>query len=89
MANIKNILKENGLEIVREINMEYFRLKFTKEKLKEMIKKEELYDYDIRGEYNVNISEIGFNGDGGLYIVFTCTDEEHFEVGDTFEVIEY
>lgn len=89
MANIKNILKENGLEIVREIDKKYFRLKFTKEKLKEMIKKEELYDYDIRGEYNVKISEMGFNGDGGLYIVFTCTDEEHFEVGDTFEVIEY
>lgn len=89
MANIKNILKENGLEIVREIDMEYFKLKFTEEKLKEMIKNEHLYDYDIRGEYNVRISEMGFNGDGGLFIVFTCTAGEHFKIGDTFEVIEY
>lgn len=89
MVNIKNILKENGLEIVVEIKMEYFKLKFTEEKLKEMIKKEHLYDYDIRGTFNVKISEMGFNGDGGLYIIFTCTDDEHFDVGDTFELIEY
>lgn len=87
--NIKDILKENGYEIVREISMKYFRLKFTEEKLTEKIEEEGLCDYDIRGEFNVEISEIGFNGYGGLYIVFTCLDNEHFEKGDTFEVIEY
>jgi len=87
--NIKDILRENGYEIVREISMKYFRLKFTEEALAEMAEEEELYDYDIRGEFNVGISEIGFNGHGGLYIVLTCLDDEHFEKGDTFEVIEY
>lgn len=93
MANIKSILKENGLEIVRHIEMKHFRLKFTKEELqkkKESTKnKLNFYDYDLEGEFNVEISEIGFNGDGGLYIVLTCTDDEHFKDGDTFEVIEY
>lgn len=87
--NIKDILKDNGYEIVAQIEMKYFRLKFTKEELEKRVKEIELYDYDIEGEFNVEITEIGFNGNGGLYIVLTCMDNEHFEKGDTFEVIEY
>lgn len=87
--NIKDILKENGLEIVSQINMKYFRLKHTKENLIARMKEEELYDYNLQGEFNVEITEMGFNGSGGLYIVLTCMDDEYFEKGDTFEIIEY
>lgn len=87
--NIKEILKDHGYEIVKQVDMKYFRLKFTGERLERMLNNKELYDYDLRGEFNVGISEIGFNGHGGLYIVLTCLDDEHFEKGDTFEVIEY
>ena len=31
--NIKEILKENGYEIISEVEMKYFRLKFTEEKM--------------------------------------------------------
>lgn len=87
--NIKDILKENGFEIVGQLRMTYFRLKYTKEELRKRKLKEELYEHDLEGEFNVKISEIGFNQEGGLYIVLTCMDDEHFEEGDTFDVIEY
>ncbi|WP_313232498.1 hypothetical protein [Tissierella praeacuta] len=87
--NIKEIFKENGYEIVTEVGMKYFRLKFTEEKLEEMMKKKDLYDYDITGSFNVEISEVGFNGYGGLYIVLDCLGDEHFEKSECFDVIEY
>ena len=87
--NIRKILMENGLEIVSHINMKYFRLKLTKKEITRRLNFKELYDYDLKGEFNVKISEMGFNELGGLYIVFTCMDDEYFEKGDTFEVIEY
>ena len=87
--NIKKILKENGLEIVSYINMKFFRLKLTEKEITRRLSFKELYDYDLEGEFNVEISEIGFNELGELYIVFTCMNDEHFEKGDTFEVIEY
>lgn len=87
--NIKDTLNENGFEIVGQLNMEYFRLKYTEEEFNIRMKKKELYDHDLEGEFNVKISEMGFNQEGGLYIVFTCMDDEHFKEGDTFEVIEY
>lgn len=87
--NIKDVLKENGLEIVSHINMKYFRLKLTEKEITRRLSFKELYDYDLEGEFNVEITEMGFNGLGGLYIVFTCMDDEHFKKGDTFEVIEY
>lgn len=87
--NIKYILKENGLEIVSHINMKYFRLKLTEKEMARRLNFKELYDYNLEGEFNVEIIEMGFNESGGLYIVFTCMDDEHFEKGDTFEVIEY
>lgn len=87
--NIKEILKDHGYEIVKQVDMKYFRLKFTGERLERMLNNKELYDYDLRGEFNVEITEMGFNDYGGLYIVLTCIDNEHFEIGDTFDVIEY
>ncbi len=85
--NIKEILKENGYEIISEVEIKYFRLKFTEEKLKGMMKKKDLYNYDITGSFNVKISEVGFNGYGNLYIVLDSLDNEHFEEGDCFDVI--
>lgn len=85
--NIKDILKENGYEIVGQIRMKYFRLKYTKEELERKMEIKELFEHDLEGEFNVKISEMGFNGDGNLYIVLTCMDDEHFEEGDTFDVI--
>ena len=87
--NIKDILKENGFEIVGQISMKYFRLKYTEENLEAKMKAKELYVHDLEGKFNVEITEMGFNESGGLYIVLTCMDDEHFEKGDTFEVIEY
>ena len=87
--NIKKILKTEGLEMVSHINMKCFRLKLTEEEKARRLNFKELYDYDLEGEFNVEITEIGFNQLGGLYIVLTCMDDEHFEKGDTFEVIEY
>lgn len=85
--NIKEILKEHGYEIVTEIGMKYFRLKYTEEKLEEKMKKKDLYDYDITGTYKVKISEMGFNGYGNLYIVLDSIGDEHFEKGDCFDVL--
>ncbi|WP_333638167.1 hypothetical protein [Tissierella praeacuta] len=85
--NIKEILKENGYEIVTEVGMKYFRLKFTEEKLHEMMKEKDLYDYDITGVFDVKVAEIGFNGYGNLYIVLDSLGDEHFEEGDCFDVI--
>ena len=86
--NIKDILKENGFDIVAEIGMKYFRLKFTEEELAKKIEFEKMYDFNIRGEFNLEISEIGFDGLGELYIVLTCLDDEHFKKGATFEIID-
>jgi hypothetical protein len=85
--NIKDILKEHGYEIVSEMDMKYFALKFTEEKLHEMMKKKDLYNYDIAGVFDVKISEVGFNGYGNLYIVLDSIGDEHFEEGDCFDVI--
>lgn len=89
LTNIKNILKDNGLEIVSHIKMKYLRLKFIESKVLEMKENEDSYDFDIEGEFNVVISDIGFSEEGEIYIVFTCMDDEHFEKGNTFEVIAY
>lgn len=85
--NLKEILKENGYEIISEVEMKYFRLKFTEEKLHEMMKEKDLYDFDIAGSFTVKISEVGFNGYGNLYIVLDSLGDEHFEVEDCFDVI--
>lgn len=89
LTNIKHILKDNGFEIVNQIKMKYFRLKFTESKVLEMKENENLYNFDIEGNFNVEISEIGFSEEGEIYLVFTCMDDEHFEEGDTFEIIAY
>ena len=87
--NIIEALKDNGLEIVSHINMKYCRLRHTEEEIERRSRFKHMYDYDLKGGHNVEITEMGFNIDGGLWIVFTCMDSEHFEKGDTFEVIEF
>lgn len=89
---LEDIFRENGLEILHQRKMKYFRLRFTVEEIarkRESEIKGHVFDYDLEGSFNVELTEMGFNSDGGLWLVFTCTDDEHFEVGDTFEVIEY
>lgn len=87
--NLKNILKENGYEIVTEFDMTYLKLKFTEDALKEKLKNRHLYDYDVEGTFNVKIREVGFDGEGYLYIVLDCTDDEHFQRGSCFDIIVY
>lgn len=87
--NLKSILKEHGLEIVREISMKYLILKLTDEERAKREPEKELYNYDLAGEYYVEVAEVGFNGFGNLYIVLDSLGDEYFEKGDCFELIEY
>lgn len=87
--NLKDILKEHGYEIVTHIGMRFLRIKFTEEELERRQKDNTLYDYDITGNYDVKVAEVGFNGYGNLYIVLDSLGDEHFEEGDCFDVIEY
>lgn len=89
--NIVYILESYGFEVVRQLEYKYFKLKFNNEKLESMEAdyKKGLYDYDIYGEYDVEVKEVGFNGLGNLYIVLDSLGDEHFKKGDCFDVIEY
>lgn len=87
--NLKNILKDNGYEIVREVGMKYLRIKITQDELQRRLQLKEFYDFDLEGEFNVEVKEVGFNGYGNLYIVLDCIDDEHFKKGDCFDVIKY
>lgn len=89
--NLINILEEHGYEIVNEIDMKYFRLKLTKKELEKRKASKAEYGYNLESVFNVAIAGVGFKGDGGLYIVLECIggQDQYFEVGDCFDVIEY
>ena len=90
-VNIIDILKMNGYEVVKHHDMKVFRLKFTPEELERKKAQGSNWNYDLESCFNVEVGEVGFNGNGNLYICLDCLggDDPEFEKGDTFDVIEF
>lgn len=86
-VNIVDILKQDGYEIVNGANMECFALRFTEDRLEQMRSSNAKYPFDINGEFNVMISEVGFDGDGDLYVELESIGDKYFNPGDCFDVI--
>lgn len=92
--NIISILEENGYEIITEIGMKYFKLKFNHNELEKKQKSSQkgtIYDYDLSSIFNVKVGEVGFNDNGNLYICLDCIggEDSRLKEGDCFDVIEY
>lgn len=89
--NIIDILKENGYEVVEQYDMRFFRLRFTPNEVKKREIESDNWGYDLESCFNVKIGEVGFNGNGNLYIYLDCLggDDPEFKKGDIFDVIEY
>ncbi len=89
--NIRDILKNNGYEIIEQ-NMQFFKLKYTQEKVEEMKTKygHDNWPYDLEKScFNVIVKEVGFDVYGDLYVELVCTggDDPYFKPGDCFDVI--
>ena len=87
-TNIVQILNDHGYEVIREIEMKRFILQFTGEKKKQMLaeaaERGYIFEYDINEGIYVEITEVGFNENGNLYI-----DLRDSVSGELWDTIEY
>lgn len=90
-TNIKDFLEAAGYDVmgarVTRLDSgwrhEYdirFKLEEIERKLKEIEKNGGYYEIDLNDTFTVVVSEVGFNGWGGLYIVLDTLDGECFDV---------
>ena len=83
---IRDIIQNSGYEILSERivpckktsdGIVVFKLKFTKERVARMRSTGGFYDYDITGEFDVYVDEVGMDGlglDAIIYIVLNTLE---------------
>lgn len=93
-VNLWNILKAAGYEVV-EANVttdikgnsrHLLDVRFTPKEIRRKLAEIEqgsVFGFDLYGTFTVIISDVGFNGEGGLYVELETPD------GECFDVIEF
>jgi hypothetical protein len=90
--NIRDILQAAGYELIKAnilINDTWhhvLEIRFTPEEIRRKLAEIEqgsVFGFGLYGTFTVIISDVGFNGEGGLYVVLETPD------GECFDVIEF